>query len=148
MHLRRIIPLAILVLLAACGGARPSAPPPGPSGAAAPAAAVERFLRLVESKNYREMGLVFGTKDGNIYRVDAARQVEQRMYAIASALQHDAFAITQEEQIPGRFGEAMRVTVNLTRGQQRTPVPFTVVRAGSTWLVEVVDLERALRSPT
>ncbi len=144
MHLRRIIPLAILVLLAACGGGRTSMPP-GPSGAAAPAAAVERFLRLVEAKNYREMGLVFGTKDGNIYRIDPARQVEQRMYAIASILEHQSFSITNEEQIPGRFGEAVRMTVNLTSGRQRKQVPFTAVRSGSTWLVEQVDLERITR---
>jgi hypothetical protein len=144
VHLRRIIPLAILVVLAACGGAR-TAPPPGPSGAAAPAAAVERFLRLVEAKNYREMGLVFGTKDGNIYRIDPARQVEQRMYAIASILEHQSFSITNEEQIPGRFGEAVRMTVNLTSGRQRKQVPFTAVRSGTTWLVEQVDLERITR---
>lgn len=144
MHLRRIIPLAILVLAAACGGGRTS-PPPGPSGAAAPAAAVERFLRLVEAKNYREMGLVFGTREGNIYRIDPARQVEQRMYAIASILEHQSFSITNEEQIPGRFGEAVRMTVNLTSGRQRKQVPFTAVRAGNTWLVEQVDLERITR---
>jgi hypothetical protein len=144
VHLRRIIPLAILVLVAACGGTR-TAPPAGPSGAAAPAAAVERFLRLVEAKNYREMGLVFGTKDGNIYRIDPARQVEQRMYAIASILEHQSFSITNEEQIPGRFGEAVRMTVNLTSGNQRKRVPFTAVRSGTTWLVEQVDLERITR---
>ncbi|HEX8452105.1 MAG TPA: hypothetical protein VF647_08415 [Longimicrobium sp.] len=145
MHLRRIIPLAIFVLAAACGGARTS-PPPGPSGAAAPAAAVERFLRLVEAKNYREMGLVFGTKDGNIYRIDPARQVEQRMFAIASILEHESFSIANEEQIPGRFGEAMRMTVNLTSGRQRKQVPFTTVRSGGSWLVEQVDLERITRT--
>jgi hypothetical protein len=145
VHLRRIIPLAIFVLAAACGGARTS-PPPGPSGAAAPAAAVERFLRLVEAKNYREMGLVFGTKDGNIYRIDPARQVEQRMFAIASILEHESFSIANEEQIPGRFGEAMRMTVNLTSGRQRKQVPFTTVRSGGSWLVEQVDLERITRT--
>ena len=143
MHLRRIIPLAILILLAACGARNPV--PAGPSGAAAPAAAVERFLRLVEAKNYREMGLVFGNKDGNIYRIDPARQVEQRMFAIASILEHESFSIANEEQIPGRFGEAVRMTVNLTHGRQRKQVPFTAVRSGSTWLVEQVDLERITR---
>lgn len=143
MHLRRIIPLAILVLVAACGGRNPV--PPGPTGAPAPAAAVERFLRLVEAKNYREMGLVFGNKDGNIYRLDPARLVEQRMFAIASILEHESFSITNEEQIPGRFGEAVRMTVNLTNGRQRKQVPFTAVRSGSTWLVEQVDLERITR---
>ena len=145
MHLRHIISLALLVLITACGASRGPAPA-GPVGAPAPAAAVERFLRLVEQKNYREMGLVFGTKDGNIYRIDPARQVEQRMYAIASILEHERFTVTNEEQIPGRFGEAVRMTVSLTHGRQRKQVPFTAVRAGSTWLVEQVDLERITRT--
>jgi hypothetical protein len=144
VQLRRIISLAILVLLAACGG-RGSAPP-GPTGAPAPAAAVERFLRLADAKNYREMGLVFGTRDGTIYRLDPARQVEQRMFAIAEILKHERFTVVREEQIPGRIGEAIRMTVNLTNGRQRKEVPFTVVRFGSTWLVEQVDLERITRT--
>jgi hypothetical protein len=142
---RRIISLAILVLLAACGG-RGNAPQ-GPTGAAAPAAAVERFLRLADAKNYREMGLVFGTKDGTIYRLDPARQVEQRMFAIADILKHERFAIVNEEQIPGRIGEAVRMTVNITSRGQRKAVPFTVVRSGTAWLVEQVDLERITRLP-
>ncbi len=145
MQLRRIISLAILVLLAACGGGRGTAPA-GPTGAPAPAAAVERFLRLADAKNYREMGLVFGTKEGTIYRLDPARQVEQRMYAIAEILKHDRFTVVREEQIPGRIGEAIRMTVNLTSGGQRKEVPFTVVRFGTTWLVEQVDLERITRT--
>ncbi len=144
MQLRRIISLAILVLLAACGGR--GAAPAGPTGAPAPAAAVERFLRLADAKNYREMGLVFGTKDGTIYRLDPARQVEQRMFAIAEILKHERFTVVREEQIPGRIGEAIRMTVNLTNGRQRTEVPFTVVRFGGSWLVEQVDLERITRT--
>jgi hypothetical protein len=67
------------------------------------------------------------------------------MFAIASILEHESFSITNEEQIPGRFGEAVRMTVNLTNGRQRKQVPFTAVRSGSTWLVEQVDLERITR---
>jgi hypothetical protein len=108
---------------------------------------VERFLTLATAKNYREMGLVFGTKDGTIYRLDPARQVEQRMYAIAEILKHERFTVVREEQIPGRIGEATRLTVNLTSRGQRKEVPFTVVRFGTTWLVEQVDLERVTRTP-
>ena len=145
MHLRHIISLALLVLLSACGGARGSAPA-GPVGAPAPAAAEERFLRLAEQKNYREMGLVFGTKDGNIYRIENARHVEQRMYAIADILKHERFTVANEEQIAGRLGEAVRMTVSLTSGRQRKQVPFTAVRFGNSWLVEQVELERITRT--
>jgi len=146
VQLRRIISLAILALLAACGGSRGSVPA-GPTGAAAPAGAVERFLTLASAKNYREMGLVFGTREGTIYRLDPSRQVEQRMYAIAEILKHERFTIVNEEQIPGRNGEAVRMTVNITNRGQRKAVPFTVVRSGTAWLVEQVDLERITRTP-
>ena len=145
MQLRHLVSLALLFLVAACGGARGSVPA-GPAGAAAPAAAVERFLRLVEAKNYREMGLVFGTREGTIYRVDPSQQVEQRMYAIAEILKHERFVIVNEEQIPGRNGEAVRMMVNITTRGQRKAVPFTVVRSGGAWLVEQVDLERMTRT--
>ena len=144
MQPRHLVTLALLFLLAACGGR--NSIPAGPSGAAAPAAAVERFLRLVEAKNYREMGLVFGTREGTIYRVDPSQQVEQRMYAIAEILKHERFTIVNEEQIPGRNGEAVRMTVNITTRGQRKAVPFTVVRSNGTWLVEQVDLERMTRT--
>ena len=141
---RHLISLVLLFLLAACGGR--SNIPAGPTGAPAPAAAVERFLRLVESKNYREMGLVFGNKDGNIYHLDPERQVEQRMYAIASILEHQRFTVTGEEQIPGRYGEAVRMNVSLIQGNQRKQVPFTLVRSNGAWLIEQVDLERITRT--
>ncbi|HEY0094444.1 MAG TPA: hypothetical protein VGB96_08980, partial [Archangium sp.] len=80
------------------------------------------------------------------YRLDPERQVEQRMYAIASILEHERFTIVGEEQIPGRFGEAVRMNVNLTRGNMRKQVPFTLVRSNGAWLVEQVDLERITRT--
>ena len=145
MQLRRIVTLVLLSFVAACGGSGIQVPP-GPVGAAAPAASVERFLRLAQAKSYQEMGLVFGTKDGPIVRRDPARQVEQRMYAIASILQHERFTIANEEPVPGRIGEAVRMTVSLTNGRQRKQVPFISVRHGGGWLVEQVDLERITRT--
>jgi len=144
VQLRRIIPIAVLALLAACGGGRPA--PVGAPGAPAPAAAVERFLRLAADKNYQQMGFVFGTREGPVMERDPRGEVEQRMYAIALILVNDRFVIRREEPIPGRMGEAVNVAVDLTRGGETSQVPFTVVRSGTTWLVERVDLESVTRS--
>jgi hypothetical protein len=145
VQLRRIVTLVLLAFVAACGGGGGGNVPAGPVGAAAPSASVERFLRLVQAKNYREMGLVFGTREGSIYRVDPVPTVEKRMFAIASILDHQGFTLMSEEPIPGRIGEAVRMTVQLASGNRRRQVPFVVVRHGSGWLVEQVDLERITR---
>lgn len=140
MHLRRILALAFLAVLAACGGrAQQAATTPG---GPAPAAAVERFMRLVESKSYREMGSVFGTEEGPVAQRDEMADVERRMYAIASILEHDRFVIRDEQPVPGRAGVAVRVMVDITKGNRTLQVPFTAVRSGASWLVEQVELER------
>jgi hypothetical protein len=135
----------LVVVLAACGGGRRTVPSTGP-GASAPAAAVERFLRLVAAKQYLEMGQVFGTKDGPIAGRDPASEVERRMYAVASILEHQRFSIRDEGPIPGRTGEAYRFTAELENRGRTSQVPFTVVRGpGNLWFVEQVDLERVTR---
>ena len=142
---RLLTSFVLVVVLAACGGGRRTVPSTGP-GASAPAAAVERFLRLVAAKQYLEMGQVFGTKDGPIAGRDPASEVERRMYAIAEILQHDSFSIRDEGPIPGSTGGAYRFTVEIARRGQRTPVPFTVVRGpGNLWFVEQVNLEAVTR---
>lgn len=138
MHLRRTLVLATFALLSAGSAQAQAAAPGGP----APAAAVERFMRLVESKNYREMGSVFGTEQGPVAQRDAMPDVERRMYAVASILDHDRFVIRSESPIPGRTGVAVRVMVDVTRGGRTVQVPFVAVRSGASWLVEQVDLER------
>lgn len=147
MHLRRIFTLAILATLTACSAGRTQAPASGPGGPA-PSAAVERFLRLVESKNYREMGNVFGTEGGPVLQRDPLSEVEQRMYAIASVLEHDRFVIRNEAPVPGRIGTAVRLMVEITHQNRTRQVPFVAVRSGVTWYVEQVDLERVTRDPS
>ena len=148
MHPRRLFALVpvFLLVLAGCGGGGGTVPAPRSTpGGAAPAATVERFLRLVNAKDYMEMGYVFGTRDGPLIRRDPARQVERRMYAMATLLTHESFAIRAEENVPGRSGEAVQLNVQLTQRGQNRLVPFTVVRSGDRWYVEAVDLERITR---
>ncbi|HEX8695975.1 MAG TPA: hypothetical protein VF746_26405 [Longimicrobium sp.] len=132
---------------AACTGAaqgRGSAP--GQPGGAAPAATVERFMRLVAEKNYVQMGNIFGTSQGPISQRDPQPEVQRRMYAIASILENQRFVIRGEQPIPGRIGEAVQLTVQVTQRGQARDVPFVVVKGGDRWYVEQIDLERVTRT--
>lgn len=117
------------------------APAAGP-GAPAPSAAVERFLRLAQEKNYTEMGWVFGTEKGPAAQTHAPAQLEKQMYALASVLQHDRYEIRGESPVPGRGAGAVQYRVAIFRGASERVAPFTVVRGpGGRWFVEVIDVE-------
>jgi hypothetical protein len=137
----RLLPLVLFILLsAAC--ARSAPVPQSAPGGPAPSASVERFMRLAAEKNYAEMGWVFGTAEGSVYRRDKAADVERRMYALGSVLRHDRFEIRDEAQVPGRAGGAVRMTVRLTDGPRQHSVPITTVRGpDGRWFVEAVDVE-------
>ncbi len=144
MRFRRIVSLVpvLLLLLASVGHAQ--APQGGPGGTA-PAATVERFLRLAADKNYAHMGYVFGTTEGAIVRRDPAPQVQRRMFAIASILENTRFVIRDEQAVPGRMGQAVQLTVQLTQRGRARDVPFVVVKSGDRWYVEQIDLEKVTR---
>jgi hypothetical protein len=143
----RVLPLTVLALvLAACGR---SVPPPktGP-GAPAAVTAVERFLQLGAAKDYAEMGWIFGTTQGPIIKRDPPGDVERRMFALASVLQHEMYAVRGETAVPGRVGNAMRVEVQLTNRGRTYDVPFTVVRGpGARWFIEQIGLEAVTGAP-
>lgn len=130
----------LLVLLPACG---PRIPPPRYTpGGAAPAEAVDRFLRLAAEHDYFEMGWVFGTRQGPILRRDPPADVERRMYAIARILDPEHFTIRGQSPIPGTVGTAVRVDVRLVSRGREYSVPFTTVRGPQDrWFVEQVALE-------
>ncbi|HEX2094205.1 MAG TPA: hypothetical protein VHG28_17510 [Longimicrobiaceae bacterium] len=140
LRLSRLVPLLLLSILAACGGSRPR--PQSTPGAPAPAAAVERFLRLAAEKDYAEMGWLFGTTEGPVIRRDPPGDVERRMYALASVLEHTEFSIRGQEPVPGRTGGAVRLTVQLAQRGRRVDVPFVAVRGPEQrWYVEQVGVE-------
>lgn len=142
----RVFRLLVALALAACAGGLPR--PEGAPGAPAPEAAVERFLRLAAAGDYVQMGWVFGTSDGAIIERDPVPEVEQRMYALANILRHDTFMVGGGQSVPGRVGGAQRFTVQLLRGAERIPVPFTAVRGpDGRWFVEQVDLEAVTGRP-
>jgi hypothetical protein len=147
LRLPRLLPLALLLLSAACASA-PPAPQQGTPGAPAPSAAVERFLRLSQDKDYVQMGWLFGTAEGAVMRRDPASDVEKRMYALATVLQNQGYTIRGEEPIPGRIGAAVRVNVQLQQGNRRPEVPFVAVRGpDARWFVEQVAVEAITSAP-
>jgi hypothetical protein len=108
---------------------------------------VERFMRMVSSRSYLQMGYLFGTREGAITSRDPEPQVERRMYAIADILQNERYVIQGEQAIPGRGPDVSQLTVQITRQGRTTHVPFVVVRtAAGGWLVEQVDLQAVTRT--
>ena len=111
-------------------------------GAPVAAAAAERFLRLAGEREYVEMGWVFGTAEGPVLRQWPRAEVEKRMYALASVLQHDSFVLGREGPVPGRIGAAVRFPAEIMNQGRAFVVPITVVRGpGGRWFVEQVDLQ-------
>lgn len=136
-------------LFAACsggGGRRPPVgPPPAGTVAMAPASAVEQFIGLAAQQRYTEMGYVFGTARGPLAEQQAPARVTRRMQALATVLRHDTYSMTGVQPVANR-PDARLVTVQLRQGRRVVDVPFTVVQGpGGRWLVEVVDVEAAMR---
>ena len=136
----RRIAVVVASLLAACASGLQ--PPGGLPGAPAASAAVERFLQLAADDDYSGMGWIFGTTDGPILERDPPAEVEQRMFAIASILEHDGFVVGNSSPVPGRLNEAFVYEVIVTLGAQNNRVPFTVVQGPrGRWFVEQVGVE-------
>lgn len=143
--LLRLLPLVLLVA-AACGGNRP--PPDGVPGGPAPDAVVDKFMKLVESKEYDQMGWLFGNHGGSVYAIDEPNDVERRMYALATVLRHRSYTIGNQAQVPGRSGAAVRMNVRLVNERSTFDVPFIVVRGPEgRWFVEQVDVEAVTNAP-
>jgi len=107
----------------------------------APALVVERFLQAANAQDLETMARLFGTRDGSVLRRDPRREVEERMFAIASVLRHEDYALAGEGLVPGRSSEALRVFVRLRTTTREVVVPFTVVRTKRDgWMVEQIDL--------
>jgi hypothetical protein len=137
----------------------------GPNEVAPVAAqlSVERFLQAANQRDVQSMGRLFGTSTGPLgdtgstfgcffkkigswfggnacpRRVD----VELRMDAIASVVQHENYRIVREESVAGRNSPTRRVLVDMTVGGRNvSAAPFVVVQTGAgRWLVEEVPLE-------
>ena len=153
-----------LAVPSACTTVVLEAPPTGQIGAQL---SVERFLSAANQRDVRAMGRIFGTADGAAMDTGSTfgcafkkigswfggqscvkkQDVEIRMDAIASILQHQDYLITGEARVAGRTVPATRILVDLTTpdGAKATDVPFVVVQADDgRWMVEQVDLQAVM----
>jgi hypothetical protein len=137
----------------------------GPS-AVAPVAAqlsVERFLQAANDRDVQSMGRLFGTEAGPVANTGSTFgcffkkigswfggtscvkrvEVELRMDAIASVVQHEDYRIVREEPVAGRTSPTRRVIVDFDMGTRAVnAAPFVVVQTGEgRWLVQEVPLE-------
>lgn len=138
----------------------------GPNEVAPVAAqlSVERFLQAANARDVQSMGRLFGTSDGPIGDTGSTFgcffkkvgswfggtactkrvEVEIRLDAIASVIQHRDYRIVREEPVAGRTSPTRRVLVDFDLGVGRTvsAAPFVVVQTNEgRWLVQEVPLE-------
>lgn len=141
--MKRILTLMLAtVVLTACVKEQVVSGSPSASNLG-PSLVVEQFMRALNSepKDLAAMGRLFGTKDGPIGERDQRAQVEQRMFAIGTILQHDDYEIVREQQVPGRTGEATQLHVRVKAGERSSNVPFTLVRYKNGWLIEQIGID-------
>lgn len=133
--------LAVVLLLTGCVK-RVEVAPVSTVGAAV---VLEQFLGAVNANDLRQMGGLFGTKDGPVNGIDERENVEKRMFVFASVLRHDDYKLEGQQIVPGRLDEAIQLHVTLTQGKKQVTVPFTMVRSkADQWLVEIFDMQKVM----
>jgi hypothetical protein len=140
---RRFLVVTALVSLAACRAAPIIVVAPAP---ATPEATVTAFLSAVDSNATDQMAALWGTDHGpSTVVIPNALERDRRIAIMHRLLLHDAFRfVPAPGAVTVREGRRM-LHVELTRGDRRATVPFTLValRSGG-WLVEDIGLEAAM----
>ncbi|MDA0329815.1 MAG: hypothetical protein O2958_12505 [Gemmatimonadetes bacterium] len=138
-----------------------------PGAAVGAQLSVERFLQAANDHDVIAMGRIFGTPQGAAMDTGGTfgcafkkigswfggqscvrkQDVEIRMDAIASILEHEDYQVVREQRVAGRDTPTTRVLVNMTTrdGSVINDVPFVVVQAShGRWLVQEIDLQRVM----
>ncbi len=138
--------------LGGCGGGAPELELP--EGAATPTEAVETFLNAardaVQARQTGEveqaeqallrMAAVFGTENGTIQRSYSQEEVRNRMIVLSACLRPSEFRLISRYE-PDSSRRRADISVELTRGQNTSTLPFHLVRGrGDRWFIERVDL--------
>jgi hypothetical protein len=139
----------------------------GPTASMGAQLSVERFLQAANQRDVMSMGRMFGTENGAVMDTGGTtgcafkkigswfggtsctpkEDVEIRMDAIASILQHQDYRIVSESRVAGQTAPTTRVLVNLEteEGIVVVGLPFDVVRTSEgRWLVQRVDLQQVM----
>jgi hypothetical protein len=147
-RIRSTSAVIITVLAAACGGGQ-SAPPRTVAPAnseVATSLVIDQFLRAANSNDLDTMARLFGTREGSVLLRDPKENVDRQMFALASLLRHESYAIKGYEVVPGRREEATRAIVTMTISGREFDVPWTLVYATTnSWMVEEIGLNAITR---
>jgi hypothetical protein len=140
---REFLAITALVSLAAC---RAAPVLPVSPAQATPEATVTAFLSAVDSNATDRMAALWGTDRGpSSVVIPNALERERRIAIMRRLLLHDAFQfVPAPAPLNVRAGRRV-LSVELTRGDRRATVPFTLVpQRGGGWLVEDIGLEAAM----
>ncbi len=133
---------AVLVLLAACGGAR-TAPVPAAEPASSPEDAVRSFMAAVADSNIALMGRFWGTSKGPAALTGQPVDYQRRLTVTQIYLRNTPYKIVRTEAEAGNPDRRV-VTVELDRKLCVRTVPFTAVKtSGNGWIVAAIDLNQA-----
>ncbi len=138
MNHARVRALAVLVLVvpafAACASGRTGSAETSTLGATL---VVERFLRAANANDLDQMAELYGTREGPFNRMGSKKEIDDRMFVMATVLRHSASVIKGEgDPVSGRRDEAVNLMVELTKRDQKITIPFQMVRYRNSWLVE------------
>lgn len=132
-----LLSLAVPMLACATGGGQVYED--SAYGAMTPEMAVEMFLQAANSNEYREMANLFGTNSGPAEREHGRAEVEQRMFVLASILQHASVELRRlnltEEP------DQVRVFADMT-GTRAGAVTVPIITAAhqGRWFVEQIEV--------
>ena len=134
----RLFPVLVSTIVVACSG-NPSRPFVAPES---PELTIRNFMTAVQSNNLPAMSELWGTKDGPATRTMNAEEARKRLSVMQVYLRHDSYEVTPSiERITDNRSQVF--DVRITRDRCTPVVPFTVVRAGSGWLIQGIDLTQA-----
>src|SRR6185503_16951814 len=133
--------ILLLVLAAAACRSGSSAAPSSSSapsanlpGAAAPRAAIERFLAAAKSQDLQELSIAWGTSKGPARDQFERTELEKRLIVMQGCYDADKYTIGDEQ--PGDNGKRI-MKVELTKGTVTKSPRFTTVKGPSDrWYVE------------
>ena len=141
---RTILLLSLVVAGCKSGsGSSSSAPTPAAApaanlpGAAAPRAAVERFLAAAKSQDLQELSIAWGTSKGPARDQFERTELEKRLIVMQGCYDAEKYTIGDEQ--PGDNGKRV-MKVDLTKGPVTKSPRFTTVKGPSDrWYVEDAD---------
>lgn len=106
-------------------------------GALSAQSAVGQFLDAANRSDYRLMARLFGSSDGPAEREFGRVEVEQRMFVLASLLQHTSYSLREMDVAMESGGQRVIADMVGTRNGD-VSVPFATAINRGRWFVEQI----------